>query len=99
MWFVCGMGDTVAGGQPLWQRSSPISSRRGDRDEADAAREGLRLREGRLPVGVPRRGRSLVVQGLLLDSATESNLLNMLPGEGAVHIDAKIVRAALANLM
>lgn len=42
---------------------------------------------------------SLIVQGILLDSATESSLLNVLPGEGAVHIDPKIVRAALANLM
>lgn len=42
---------------------------------------------------------TLVVQGLLLDSATEGSLLNVLPGEGAVHIDPKIVRAALANLM
>jgi hypothetical protein len=42
---------------------------------------------------------SLVVQGLLLDPATEGSLLNVLPGEGVVHIDPKIVRAALANLM
>lgn len=42
---------------------------------------------------------SLVVQGLLLDPATEGNLANVLPGEGAVHIDPTIVRAALAHLM
>ncbi|MGQ0718252.1 MAG: hypothetical protein ACT4NP_13285 [Pseudonocardiales bacterium] len=42
---------------------------------------------------------SLVVQGLLPDPDTEGNLLNVLPGEGAVHIDPKIVRAALAHLM
>lgn len=38
---------------------------------------------------------SLVVQGHLLDSATEGNLLHVLPGEGAVRIDPTIVRAAL----
>ena len=42
---------------------------------------------------------SLVIQGHLLDSATEGNLLDVLPGEGAVHIDPNIVRAALAQLM
>jgi hypothetical protein len=42
---------------------------------------------------------SLVVQGHLLDSATEDNLLNVLPGEGAVRIDPNIVRAALTHRM
>ncbi|MGH3427410.1 MAG: hypothetical protein ACRDQZ_07545 [Mycobacteriales bacterium] len=42
---------------------------------------------------------SLVVQGVLLDSATEGNLANVLPGEGAVHIDPEIVRTALAHLV
>ena len=37
----------------------------------------------------------LVIQGDLLDGATRANLLNFLPGEGAVEIDADIVRAAL----
>jgi hypothetical protein len=41
---------------------------------------------------------SLVVQGDLLDSATEANLLNVLPGEGAVRIKPEIVREALARL-
>jgi hypothetical protein len=41
---------------------------------------------------------SLVVQGLLLDSATEGNLLNVLPGEGAVRIEPGIVRAALSQV-
>lgn len=42
---------------------------------------------------------SLVVQGDLLDSATEANLANVLPGEGAVRIDSAIVRAAIVHLM
>jgi hypothetical protein len=42
---------------------------------------------------------SLVVQGHLLDSATEDNLLNVLPGEGAVRIDPNILRAALTHRM
>jgi hypothetical protein len=42
---------------------------------------------------------SLVVQGNLLDSATEGELLNVLPGERAVCIDPTIVRAALERLM
>ncbi len=41
---------------------------------------------------------SLVVQGDLLDSATEANLLHVLPGEGAVRIKAEILREALARL-
>lgn len=41
---------------------------------------------------------SLVVQGNLLDPATNANLLNVLPGEGAVSIKPAIVRAALASL-
>ena len=41
----------------------------------------------------------LVIQGDLLDEATTANLLNFLPGEGAVEIDVSIVRAALAQLM
>ena len=41
---------------------------------------------------------SLVVQGLLLDSTTEGNLANVLPGEGAVRIDPKIVRATLTQV-
>lgn len=41
---------------------------------------------------------SLVVQGDLLDSATEGNLLHVLPGEGAVRIRPEIVREALARL-
>lgn len=36
---------------------------------------------------------------LRLDSATEGNLANVLPGEGAVRIAPEIVRAALAHLM
>jgi hypothetical protein len=42
--------------------------------------------------------RPWVVQGDLLDSATEANLLNVLPGEGAVRIQPEIVREALARL-
>ena len=41
---------------------------------------------------------SLVVQGNLLDSSTEANLLNVLPSEGAVSIKAEIVREALGRL-
>jgi hypothetical protein len=41
----------------------------------------------------------LVIQGNVLDQATKANLLNVLPGEGAVEIDVDIVRAALARLM
>lgn len=41
----------------------------------------------------------LVIQGDLLDAATQANLLNFLPGEGAVEIDVEIVRAALAALL
>ncbi len=41
----------------------------------------------------------LVIQGDLLNEATKANLLNLLAGEGAVEIDADIVRAALARLM
>lgn len=40
----------------------------------------------------------LVIQGDLLDSATMANLLNFLPGEGAVEIDIEIVRAAMRAL-
>lgn len=39
---------------------------------------------------------SLVVQGLTLDSATEGNLRNVLPGESAVRIAPEIVRTALS---
>lgn len=42
---------------------------------------------------------SLVVQGNLLDAATQANLLHVLPGEGAVSIKAEIVREALARLV
>ena len=41
-------------------------------------------------------GGSLVIQGHVLDSDTEGNLLSVLPGESAVHIDLNIVRGALA---
>ncbi len=41
---------------------------------------------------------TFVVQGNLLDAATEENLLNVLPGEGAVSIKIEIVREALARL-
>ncbi len=41
---------------------------------------------------------SLVIQGPLLDAATEANLLNVLAGEGAVSINAEVVREALARL-
>jgi hypothetical protein len=41
---------------------------------------------------------SLVVQGHLLDADTQGNLLNVLPGEGAVRIDPTIVRAALNRM-
>ncbi|MGH3672231.1 MAG: hypothetical protein ACRDSH_16620 [Pseudonocardiaceae bacterium] len=41
---------------------------------------------------------SLVVQGHLLDPDTEGNLLNVLPDEGAVRIEASIVRAALTQM-
>jgi len=41
----------------------------------------------------------LVIQGDLLDPATQSNLLNVLPGEGAVRIRPEIVREALARLL
>lgn len=41
---------------------------------------------------------SLVVQGPLLNPATEGNLQNPLPGEGAVHIDVGVVAAALRKL-
>lgn len=41
---------------------------------------------------------SLVIQGTVLDVATEANLLNLLPGEGAVSINAEVVREALARL-
>lgn len=40
----------------------------------------------------------LVIQGDLLDEATNANLVNLLAGEGAVEIDVDIVRAALAHL-
>lgn len=40
----------------------------------------------------------LVVQGHLLDADTQGNLLNVLPGEGAVRIDPTIVRAALNRM-
>lgn len=39
------------------------------------------------------------MQGNLLDSATQANLLHVLPGEGAVSIKAEIVREALARLV
>jgi hypothetical protein len=42
---------------------------------------------------------SLVVQGNLLDPATNANLLNVLPGARAVSIKPEVVRAALASLM
>lgn len=38
---------------------------------------------------------TLVVQGDLLSAATESQLENVLPGEGAVRIKADTVQAAL----
>ena len=41
---------------------------------------------------------SLVVQGPLLDPATEANLKNSLPGEGSVHIAPEVVVAALHTL-
>lgn len=41
----------------------------------------------------------LVIQGYLIDQDTQGNLVNFLAGEGAVEIDADIVRAALAQLM
>lgn len=41
---------------------------------------------------------SLVVQGDLLDSATQASLLHVLPGEGAVRTKPEIVREALARL-
>lgn len=41
---------------------------------------------------------SLVVQGHLVDADTQGNLLNVLPGEGAVRIDPTIVRAALNRM-
>ncbi len=41
---------------------------------------------------------SLVIQGNLLDAATAANLLNVLPGEGAVSIKPEVVREALACL-
>lgn len=41
----------------------------------------------------------LVIQGNLLDPATQINLLNVLPGEGAVRIKPEIVREALALLL
>lgn len=40
----------------------------------------------------------LVIQADLINEATKANLLNFLPGEGAVEIDVGIVRAALAAL-
>jgi len=42
---------------------------------------------------------ALVVQGPLLDAATEANLENVLSGEGAVRIKPEIVREALARLV
>lgn len=41
---------------------------------------------------------NLVIQGNLLDGATETNLLNVLPGEGAVSISPQIVREALKQV-
>lgn len=40
----------------------------------------------------------LVVQGDVLDSSTQANLLNVLPGEGAVRIKPGVVREALARM-
>lgn len=40
---------------------------------------------------------TLVVQGQVVDTATNANLENPLPGEGAVHIDPKIVLGAIAR--
>jgi hypothetical protein len=40
---------------------------------------------------------SLVVQGPLVDAETFGNLKNVLPGEGAVHIAAEVVAAAMAK--
>lgn len=39
-----------------------------------------------------------VVQGNLLDSGTEGNLQNVLPGEGAVSIKLAVLRDALREL-
>jgi hypothetical protein len=39
-----------------------------------------------------------VIQGHLLDPATAANLLNVLPGEGAVRIKKQILIDALARL-
>lgn len=39
-----------------------------------------------------------VVQGYLLDGATEANLRNVLPGEGAVRIKVQVLRDFLARL-
>ncbi len=39
-----------------------------------------------------------VVQGDLLDGATEANLQNVLPGEGAVRIKVQVLRDFLARL-
>lgn len=40
----------------------------------------------------------LVIQGDLLDADTNANLINVLPGEGAVSVKAEILRAALDRL-
>jgi hypothetical protein len=39
----------------------------------------------------------LVVQGDLLDSATQGELENVLPGEGAVRISADVILGAVAR--
>ena len=41
---------------------------------------------------------SLVVQGNIVDGDTHDELHNVLPGEGAVHISADVVAAALRKL-
>lgn len=38
---------------------------------------------------------SFVIQGHILDADTEANLLNFLPGEGAVSISADIILGAI----
>lgn len=40
---------------------------------------------------------SLVVQGQLVDADTHGDLENVLPGEGAAHIDPEVVTAAMAE--
>jgi hypothetical protein len=55
-------------------------------------------KDGCLSVYLGENGK-LVIQGNQVDAATRANLLNFLPGEGAVEIDVDIVRAALAKLV